>query len=545
MRDAVEDLKSTELFPVEVELHVQQSLDAVDIQSTMAESQSTAAGDLLGGTRPEQSSNSGNCSDIPHHAGPVSQSTHAVSMSCYASNSIPSTTVQSVNAPQSLSVDMVKQVASDDTVESVTSAGAGESSVLRVESPESPCKLEEISELTCSKHHRDKISDVLYVDVENPATVLDSQDALVGVTAAVSVEYFPSASPSYPSPSDPTLSDHTPSEPAKRSFHESQLLSDILGNLSRASEPTGTTVSRSIEQPVSSPRFAHPTTAEEILVTPSQMYAIAGAPEECLPVLDSDLCVPCLLSVCAHHSVEYSDLSQSTNGNVTVKLDVTGYETAAFNCVERLERRASDLSALSLVVSVGSQSLSTNSAEEENNKPLELLAVSVEDEQLKSQLLDTGAASFDSILPSLSPQSSGSSAHISPNTSMTSSEPLNSQSNSDFFQQVSEICGEQYLERRGSRDFYGELREFLNSSSSGSRSSASGGPNSSSNSTWGSRSGSISSHGTNGSCNDFVDFWNNFRRRSSQLSDTTSRRSSSSKHSSDFSTDLEVSHSYF
>ncbi|CAG5121265.1 unnamed protein product, partial [Candidula unifasciata] len=93
--------------------------------------------------------------------------------------------------------------------------------------------------------------------------------------------------------------------------------------------------------------------------------------------------------------------------------------------------------------------------------------------------------------------------------------------------------------RRESRDFYGELRDFLSSSSSGSRSSGSAGPHSSTASSSGSRSGSLSSHGTNGSTIDFPEFWSNFRRRSSQISDTTSRRSSSSKHSSDFSTDLE------
>ncbi|XP_012935793.2 serine-rich adhesin for platelets [Aplysia californica] len=94
--------------------------------------------------------------------------------------------------------------------------------------------------------------------------------------------------------------------------------------------------------------------------------------------------------------------------------------------------------------------------------------------------------------------------------------------------------------RNGSRDIYTELREFLSSSSAGSRSSGSGGPLSSANSAWGSRSGSLSSHGTNGSTNDFLEFWSHFRRRSSQYSDATSRRSSSSKHSSDFSTDLET-----
>ncbi|XP_059168557.1 uncharacterized protein LOC131950431 isoform X2 [Physella acuta] len=546
MRDAVEDIPSSELFPVEVELHGLQSLGTAGIQSTGAVPQATtAAGDLRDGTKLETSSTSGSISDTPPHADTMSQSGDVMPLSCHASKSLPSTTVQSVDAPQS------SQVASDST----TSAGVAESA----EPAGAPCKLEERSELTCSKHPNDQISHVLCVDVENGNRVVlgdeaccraadsGSQDVFMDVTAAVSVQSYPSASPSYPSPSDPTPSypspsypspsDPSPSEPAKMSFHESQLLSDILGNLTRPSDHGGTTLSRPVEHPVISPMFVHPTAAEDILSPPSEVYAIAGAPEECVPVSTSDLCVPSLVSLC--DSLVYSDLSQSTNGNVQVKLDVTGYETASFKSAQRLERTPSDLSALSLVVNVGSQSLSTNSAEEESTKPLELLSVSVEDEQTKSQLLDTGAASFDSVLPSMSPQSSGSSAHISPNTSMTSSEPLNSQSNSDFFQQVSEVCGEQYLERRSSRDFYGELREFLNSSSSGSRSSASGGPNSSSNSTWGSRSGSISSHGTNGSCNDFVDFWNNFRRRSSQLSDTTSRRSSSSKHSSDFSTDLE------
>ncbi|CAL1545340.1 unnamed protein product [Lymnaea stagnalis] len=165
---------------------------------------------------------------------------------------------------------------------------------------------------------------------------------------------------------------------------------------------------------------------------------------------------------------------------------------------------------------------------------------------------ELGTASFDSALlgppSSLSPQSSLSSSNVSPNTSFTLPTyhlPRNGSSDvhvtADFFIPDLDNLAERFpQQQRGSRDFYGELREFLSSSSSGTRSSGSGGgPNSSSNSTWGSRSGSISSHGTNGSSNDFMEFWNHLRRRSSQFSDTTSRRSSSSKHSSDFSTDLE------
>ncbi|RUS74879.1 hypothetical protein EGW08_017367, partial [Elysia chlorotica] len=115
------------------------------------------------------------------------------------------------------------------------------------------------------------------------------------------------------------------------------------------------------------------------------------------------------------------------------------------------------------------------------------------------------------------------------------------------------------------RDLYVELKEFLNSANCSSRDSAGswGGihPPLASNSTssFSSRSGSISSHrGSNGFTGDFLEFWNHYRRRSSQMSQLSdyssssyattsstsssgaSRRSSSShKHSTDFSTDLE------
>lgn len=230
------------------------------------------------------------------------------------------------------------------------------------------------------------------------------------------------------------------------------------------------------------------------------------------------------------------------------------------------ERGGSGLSNSSMFVNIDSQSLSTNSAEEENNRQsaTEVLYVSVENSELPvgTWRCDGGkfvggarVASVDSSLlepPGSSPQSSVSSANISPNTAFLTPEvfqlgPPNGSNDAnvatDFF--VSGLEGTvtqvQHSVRRGSRDFYGELRDFLSSSSSGSRGSGSGGPfSSTTSSSWGSRSGSISSHGTNGSTIDFPEFWSHFRRRSSQMSDAMSRRSSSSKHSSDFSTDLEV-----
>ncbi|GFO00486.1 poly(ADP-ribose) glycohydrolase [Plakobranchus ocellatus] len=118
------------------------------------------------------------------------------------------------------------------------------------------------------------------------------------------------------------------------------------------------------------------------------------------------------------------------------------------------------------------------------------------------------------------------------------------------------------LTRKNSRDLYVELKEFLSSSSCSSRDSAGSWsgihPPLSSSSSFGSRSGSLSSHrGSNGFTGDFLEFWNHYRRRSSQMSQLSdssssfttsssasmsgaSRRSSSShKHSIDFNTDLE------
>ena len=118
------------------------------------------------------------------------------------------------------------------------------------------------------------------------------------------------------------------------------------------------------------------------------------------------------------------------------------------------------------------------------------------------------------------------------------------------------------LSRQNSRDLYVELKEFLNSPNCSSRDSAGSWSgihpplsSTSTTSSFSSRSGSLSSHrGSNGFTGEFLEFWNHYRRRSSQystMSDAssnstsstsgTSRRSSSShKHSTDFSTDLEV-----
>lgn len=227
------------------------------------------------------------------------------------------------------------------------------------------------------------------------------------------------------------------------------------------------------------------------------------------------------------------------------------------------ERMSSGLSSSSLAVNVDSQSVSANSAEEESIRlNTEVLYVNVDSNALpvgtwshNRNKSDGRASSIESVLLeppfSSSPQSSVSSANVSPNTSFLVSEPFHREAANrssevhavaDFFIPGLEGLSGQARQsaRRESRDFYGELRDFLSSSSSGSRGSGSAGPLSSTNSSWGSRSGSLSSHGTNGSTIDFPEFWSNFRRRSSQMSDTTSRRSSSSKHSTDFSTDLEV-----
>ncbi|KAH9512360.1 hypothetical protein Btru_039314 [Bulinus truncatus] len=209
-----------------------------------------------------------------------------------------------------------------------------------------------------------------------------------------------------------------------------------------------------------------------------------------------------------------------------------------------------------LQVNLDHKSLITCSAGDEKIiSPLtcDILSVSMDENssQFDNSSLNyyTSTVSFNSNLleptSSISPQSSISSANISPQSSFTLpgatyQEPQSGchemQVSADFFipslGDLREPC------HTDSKDLQAKLRDFLSSSSSGSRSSGSG-PYSSCNSTWGSRSGSISSHGTNGSSNDFIEFWSHLRRRSSQLSDNTSRRSSSSKHSSDFSTDLE------
>ncbi|KAK6961926.1 poly(ADP-ribose) glycohydrolase, partial [Biomphalaria glabrata] len=206
----------------------------------------------------------------------------------------------------------------------------------------------------------------------------------------------------------------------------------------------------------------------------------------------------------------------------------------------------SDKMCSSLEANVDSHLVETDSLGKEQNE----LYISVEDNDFQYNLPeDAGIVGFDSThlepTSSISPHSSASSANISPLSSFTLPsacypEPLNGSHDvhmsADFFIPGLGDVREQH--HRESKELQAELREFLSSYSSGSRSSGSG-PYSSNNSTWGSRSGSISSHGTNGSSNDFIEFWNHFRRRSSQLSDNTSRRSSSSKHSSDFSTDLE------